>query len=218
MPAYANRSRAALIALTTPLVTAARELFTDPTVLDAASAAEEAAIALDLEVGGRRGATARLSAEAAAVLEAERSLDRRVSGLHRALEGLSALGLGAADELLEALFPVGLSAVIRPTGRAQVPEFRRLADGVHDALSLPGAERLEPMLSELRDDLRSWCAANVAKDSTHRLGSTRAEGASEAAAALKGALTRLDRCVELAAGGTRAPLYERWAMVARGIA
>jgi hypothetical protein len=218
MPAYAHRSRAALLALTTPLVAAARELFTDPTVLEAAAAADEAAVALDLEVGGRRGATARLSAEASAVLEAEQSLDRRVAGLHRALDGLAALGIGAAEDLTEALFPAGLAAVVRPGGRSQVPEYQRLADAIHGALDTSGAAHFGPALAELRDDLRAWCAATLAKDATHRAGSTRAAGAAAAAEALKSALTRLDRTVELAAGGPRSALYERWALVVRGIA
>jgi hypothetical protein len=218
MPAYAHRSRAALLALSTPLVAAARELFADATVLDAARAVEEAAVALELEVGGRRAATARLSAEAASVSEAELSLDRRVGGLHRALDGLAALGLGAAEDLAERLFPAGLATVTGPHGRAQVPEYQRLADALHDALDLPGAERLAPMLEELRDDLRAWCAATLAKDGTHRAGASRAAGAKEAAAALKQALMHLDRCVELVAGGPGGELYQRWGLVVRGIA
>jgi hypothetical protein len=218
MPAYAQRSRAALLAMSTPLVAAARELFTTATVLDAAAAAEEAAIALNLEVSGRLVVSARLSAEVAAVIEAEASLDRRVGGLHRALEGLIALGLGAAEDLKEQLFPAGLAAVTGPSGRAQVPLYSRLADSLTEAHDAPGAERLQPMLDELRDDLRAWCAATLAKDSTHRVGSTRAAGASAATDALRAALTRLDRLVELEAGGASGDAYQRWAMVARGIA
>jgi hypothetical protein len=217
MPAYAQRSRAALLAMSTPLVAAARELFTAPAVREAADAAEEAAIALHLEVGDRLAVSARLSSEAAAVIEAEASLDRRIGGLRRALEGLIELGLGAAEDLDERLFPEGLPAVTGPSGRVQVPAYTRLADALADAHDAPGAERLQPMLDELRDDLRAWCAATLAKDTTHRAGSTRAAGASAATTALRAALTRLDRLVELEAGGTGGDAYQRWAMVARGI-
>lgn len=217
MPSYSHRSRAALLSMATPLVAAARELFSEPGVLSAATTVEDAAVALDLEVGGRRGLSARLSVEAAAVAEGEADLDRRVSGLHRALDGLAALGLDEAAALQALLFPSGLRVVVSPRGRAQVPEFSRLADGIGDALARPEAARLEPMLSGLREALRAWCAATLAKDSTHRAGSTSAASAASAADSLRAALMMLDRVVEVAAGGRQAPLYERWALVVQGI-
>ena len=116
MPAYANRSRAALLAMASPLVAATRALLSSPAALDAARAVEEAALALDLEVSGRRAATSRLSAEVAAAIAREDSLDRRVAGLHRALDGLRAMGLGAAEDLLERLFPAGLGGPASPAG------------------------------------------------------------------------------------------------------
>lgn len=217
MPAYATRSRAALLALSAPLVAAARELFTSPAVLEAAAAVDDAALALDLEVSGRRAATSRLSSEASAVVEVEASLDRHVGGLHRALSGFATMGLGAAETLNEQLFPVGLAAVTGPSGRAQVPEYLRLADALQAALTAEGAERFAPLLAELRDDLRAWCSATLAKDSVHRAGATRAAGAAAAADALKRALMHLDRLVEVEAGGVSGELYQRWAMVVRGI-
>ena len=185
--------------------------------LDAARAVEEAALALDLEVSGRRAATSRLSAEVAAAIAREDSLDRRVAGLHRALDGLRAMGLGAAEDLLERLFPAGLGTVIGPSGRAQVPEYQRLADALHDARDEAGAAHFAGLLPALRDDLRAYCAATLDKDEAHREGAARASGAAEAAAALKQALTHLDRVVELEAGGPTAALYQRWALVVRGI-
>ena len=115
--------------------------------------------------------------------------------------------------------PLSVSVSLHHAEDADWLALRRHAQGaLHDALDLPGAERLAPMLEELRDDLRAWCAATLAKDGTHRAGASRAAGAKEAAAGLKQALMHLDRCVELVAGGPAGELYLRWALVVRGIA
>lgn len=218
MPAYTRLSRPALLAVATPLIAAARELFPSLVVRAAAQAAEDAAVGLDLELGGRRSASARLSAAAAAALAAEESLDRRVGALARALAALGDLGLPEAEDLHDQLFPQGHASLTERTGRAQAPAYAALAGALGDTADHPAAARLAPAHTALREDLLAWCEAVLAKDTVHREGAAAASHTAAATATLRAALQHLDRAVELEAGGPSAPLYTRWALVARGIA
>jgi hypothetical protein len=217
MPAYTNKSRVSLLAMAGPLAAAAQRQRAEPAVLEAALAVEHAARALALELGGRRAAGQRLSAEAAQAHAIEASIDRRIAALHRTLDGLAGLGFGEAEALSDVLFPEGLSALIVPKGRAQVPGYRMLAATLAERRASPAAERLEPAISALHDDLVAFCEALATKDEAHDDRRSTAARAAEAAEALQRALLTLDRTIELLTGGPRSEAYLDWAAAARGL-
>ena len=218
MPAYSNKTRVALLAMAAPLVRSARALFTAPDLLAAADEAEAAAVELELLVNGRLSVGHALSGKAAEVGAAELSLDRRVGGLSRGLDGLADLGLREAEALRDALFPEGLAAVTGPKGKAQAPQYTLLAERLHSARDLPFALRLGDELGALRADLLAWVDDTLSKDDAHRGQRRAVADASAAAEALRLALQRLDREVEREAGGPRADAYLGWAAAVRGVA
>lgn len=149
---------------------------------------------------------------AAGVSAAELSLERRVSGLSRALRGLADFGLPLHDELHDALFPDGIER--RPRGRAQIPAWRLLADRLTAHLAHPAAVPLASDLAQLSADLVAWCDQSAHRDDALRDARATTVTARDAAEALREALARLDLEVERAAGGTRSPTYASWAAVA----
>jgi hypothetical protein len=217
MPAYAKRSRPALLALATPLIDAARKQRAEATVHEAADAAELARMGLEDALRGTRLAGADLSDAARAALAAEGSLDRRVRGLHRALEGLAALGDGDAEALADRLFPAGSEPATRPAGRAQVPEYTLLSANLAANADHPALARLEPHPTALRADLGAFLDALRAKTDTHADRRAASGDAAAAAEALRDALQQLDRAVELAAGGPSTEGYRAWAAAAAGL-
>jgi hypothetical protein len=217
VPAYARLSRSALLALATPLIEAARRQRSEDLVVQAADAAELARLELEGAVRGRRVATVDLTDAVRAALHAEASLDRRVSALHRALDGLADLGDAEAEALRDRLFPEGSRAVTRPSGRAQAPEYTVLADGLADAASDPALARLEPYPAALRADLLAFSAALSDKDGVRDERGNAVRDLGAAAEALRAALQGLDRAVELVCGGVGTTGYRAWAGVAVGL-
>ena len=217
MPSYSSRGRSGLLAVAPPLIERARRHFSEPSVLEAAEAAEAARRALAEAVDARQGAGEGRSGASARVEDAERGLDRRVTGLAEALRGLSRLGLADADALEDALLPQGTEGHHRPRGRLQVPAYELLAKRIRAAQGTAAAARLEPALGELADDLELWCVEVMVRDEAADGLEAAARGAAAATEALRAALTRLDATVALAAGGPRAEAYAAWASGARGV-
>jgi hypothetical protein len=217
MPGFSTRSRPSLLAVAAPLSRAARELFTDAVALQAADAVDAAVVALELELGQRTDAVRAVSAEAARVAAAERSLDRRARALGRALDGLAGLGDGDAEDLHAALFPDGSRPIVAPDGRAQAAVYRALADRLRDLAGHPGGARIGAELRALQADLAAWSDEAIEKDGVHRGAAERAAAARAATEALRGALTHLSRAVTLAAGGPGADAYRAWAKAAQGL-
>jgi hypothetical protein len=219
MPKFSGQRRAVLLSLAHALVPAARDLFPGaPDVAAAADRAELAALALEEQLGGRSRAGSALSDRAAGVLADELALERRVSGLSRALRGLADLGSPGLDELHDALFPDGAEPVNRPDGRSQVAAWRLLVDRIAAARNLPAAAPHAEPLDALARDLLAWCDLAIRRDDALRARRGAVRSASEAAEDLRLALQRLDLEVERAAGGTRAEPYQSWAAVAAGLA
>lgn len=217
MPAYADKTRTALLAMAAQLVPLARDLCTDPSVIDAAREAEAAALDLELLIADRHSVSRAFAGHASGVSAAEDSLDRRVGALSRLVSALADFGVAEAEGLALDLFPDGLEAVIRPTGRAQVPLYVQLAERLGVAATRPVAARLEPELSALREDLLSFCSTTQARESSRASVASVLVQAAAATETLRRALTRLDREVERAADGVRGELYQRWAASVRGV-
>jgi hypothetical protein len=217
VPAYSRLSRSALLALAVPLIDAARRQRSEDLVLQAADTAELARLELEAALRGRRSAGLGLSAAVAAALAAEESLDRRIGALHRALDGLADLGDGPAEDLRDLLFPAGPRALTRAVGRAQVPEYTLLADGLAAESAHPALARLDPYPSALRADLLAFIAALSEKDGARDEARGAVLGLGEAGEALRAALQQLDRAVELVCGGVGSAGYRAWAGVSGGL-
>lgn len=217
MPAYSRLSRTALLSLASPLIASARRNRTEDLVLSAADGAELARLELEAALRGRRTAGVELSAAAAAALAAEDSLDRRIVALARALGGLADLGDAEAEQARDQLFPQGAVELVRRSGRAQVPEYTLLTDGLAALAEHPALARLSPYPAALRADLLGFIDALGDKDGAHDGASGAVRGLTEAAEALRAALQHLDRSVELVSGGVGSAGYTAWASAARGL-
>jgi hypothetical protein len=217
MPAYARRSRGSLLAVADALATAARHQRPEAQAQEAADAVDLARLELTAAISTTRAARVDLSGAARAALTAEASLDRRVGGLARALRGLAELGDGPAAAALTRLLPAGPRAATLPSGRAQVPEYRFLIEGLAELADHPALARLAPYPEALRADLAAFNAAVIGKDTAHHGSRTAQRSAAEATAALRAALSHLDRVVELHCGGTGTEGYRAWASAAAGL-
>lgn len=217
MPSYSRLSRTALLSVATPLVLSARRNRTEDLVLSAADAAELARLELEASLRGRRVAGVELSAAAAAAMAAEDSLDRRVVALSRALSGMADLGDGESEQVRDQLFPKGAGELVRRTGRAQVPEYTMLTDGLAALAEHPALVRLAPYPGALRADLLGFIDALGDKDGTRDGATGAVRGLVEAADGLRVALQHLDRTVELVSGGLNSEGYALWAGAARGL-
>jgi hypothetical protein len=217
LPAYSRRSRSSLLAVATPLIEAARRLRPEPLVREAADTADLARLELEAALRGRRSAGVDLSAAVAGALAAEASLDRRVLALARALDGLAELGDGDAEAARDQLFPAGARALVQPTGRAQVPEYTLLADGLAALRGDPALARLAPYPEALRADLLAFCAVLSEKEGVRSDARGAVVSVNGAAEGLRDALQQLDRAVELTCGGAGAPGYAAWAAASQGL-
>lgn len=217
MPSYSRLSRSALLALAGPLIARARRCRSEAVVLAAADDAEAARIGLEGALRGRRFAGAAADGAAVEAELAERSLDRRVRALHRALDGLAELGDSEAEATRDRLFPSGTEAMRRRAGRAQVPEYRLLASGLHAYATEGALVRFAPFVGRLRGDLLRFVEAHSEPAADHSEATDAVRGVTEAAEALRAALLQLDRTVELVCGGTAEAGYQAWAEAARGL-
>ena len=217
MPEYARRSRSSLLAVAAALAGAARRQRPEPLVQEAADAVDLARLELEAAVRGSRVARVDLSDAAQAALAAEASLDRRVSGLATALRGLAALGDGPAEAALDRLFPAGARAATVASGRAQVPEYQQLIDALDELAGDEALARLAPHPAALRADLAAFTEAVAGKDAVHDDTRTAVRSAADATAALRAALSQLDRVVEMHCGGVGTEGYQAWARAAVGL-
>ncbi len=216
MPQFSKRSLASLIEMATLLGRSARAVSADPIILGAVER-----LALALTVAGdlipRKHDTERdrghLSRE---LMLAEVRVDRQLGAVGRVLDGRADLGETAAREVFEKLFPAGITAAFRPTGRAQIPEYQRILEVAESVSTHPGLRSVADVFPAVIDSLRALNTDMELKvDQFHERSATVAEVAA-ATESLRGALQALDTAVALVGGGKRSTLYRQWAEPVRG--